>query len=689
MYKLIQVSNKFKKAVYALARATKAKVRFEILDTNAFKNNIKVVTGEAVISRKEQLTNKIRVMSSKYATLEKDYFKLDSSFLLPPRANELESAELGWWSNNLCDSNGLFTPFQVIEFYFSTEYSSMGLTLYFDILNNEYATEFDIDVYSATNELFKHDSMIGNTDSRYIYISQLSNYKKIVITIKKWSKAYRRAKVVEVDFGVIKEYEDNNLIRMNILQELNSTSQTLPAAELKFTVDNSNREFNVLNPNGFYEFLQQGQECLAEIGVELDNGDVEYVQVGKYFLKQWQSDEGSLTTTFTVRDILDSLSNNEIENTFERNINLYDLAVEVLAASSIEKYVLSNNLKLIKTKALHGKMSYRSLLQLIAIAGMCVAYTDNRGTLYIKQLISAKTVIKSVNVSNETVVSNKNQVINNILEPSFNLGSFEKNRFILDGSFTIPKNDMRNYEMGWWSSSLSDADGAFEIPLSLEINISKDHTSRNFEILFDILNNEYACEFDLKVYDIDNNIKINETIVNNKSRCFYENNLLENCRKIEIIIKRWSIGYRRGRVIEVGFDIPVDSLTFDNIYKEPQINLSQSVKAVEVTYYPVNLENRVIYTATNNSIKDGITLKLENSLINTEVDAKNVAEWLLKENNNIATFKVDWRQNPALCLADKVSIENGYGTNNIANITKQELSYEGYLKGRTEAKGAI
>lgn len=686
---MIQVSNKFKKAVYAPTRTCKAKMRFEILDIEAFRDNTKGVTSEAIISRKEQLTNKIRSMNAKYATFEKDYLKLDGSFILPPKINEVEEAELGWWSNILCDSNGLFIPYQVIEFNFNNEHSSMGLTIYFDILNNEYASEFNIDVYGAAGEVIRHEAIINNINSRYIYISKLLNYKRITITIKKWCKGYRRAKIAEVDFGIIKEYEDSNLIRMNILQELKTTSETLPSDELKFTVDNSSREFNVLNPDGFYEFLQQGQECFAEIGVELENGEVEYVQVGKYYLKQWQSDEGTLTTTFTARDILDSLSNVEVENNTIRDITLYDLAAEALTASGIENYILSNNLKLIKTKALYKKLSYRNLLQLIAIAGMCVVYSDNIGSFYMKQLISAKTVIYSINALNEANISNKSQVINNILEPTFNIGSFEKDRFKLDGSFIISQEDMSQYEVGWWSSDICGENGAFTTPLVLEINISKDHTSTNFEILFDVLNNEYASEFDLRVYDADGNIKINETIVNSKSRFFYENNLLENSRRIGIIIKKWSKGYRRARVVEIGFDIPVDSLTFDNIYKEPQIDLGQAVKSIEVTYYPENLDNKAVYIAVNNDIKEGAALKLENSLINTEEDAKNVAEWILKENAKIATFKVDWRQNPALNLADKVGIENGYGFSNIANITRQEYSYEGYLSGRTEAKGVI
>ncbi|MBB6716374.1 hypothetical protein [Clostridium gasigenes] len=686
---MIEVSKEFKKAVYAPSRKCSAIVTFEIIDTTAFTDNSKNVTSEATISRKGQLTNEIRTASNKYATFEKDYLKLDGSFLLPPKINDLLDRELGWWSGNLCDANGVFSPYEKIEFNFSKEHSSMGLTLHFDTLNSEYATDFDIDVFGASGGLIKRESIIGNTLSMYVYISQLPNYTKIIITLKKWCKGYRRAKVIEVDFGVVKEYKDNSLIKMNVVQEINTTSSTMPSDELKFTIDNSNREFNVLNPTGFYAYLQQSQFCFVSIGVELENGETEFVKVGKYFLKNWQSDEGALTTTFTARDILDSLANIETEGLTARDISLYDLAVEVLKASGIEKYTLSNNLKLIRSKGLHKKMNYRNLLQLIAIAGMCVVYSDNTGAFNMKQLISAESAIDSINLVNSASMGNKDQVINNILEPSLNLASFEKDRFKLDGSFSIPQQDMRKYEVGWWSSDLSDGSGMFITPLALEINIAKDHNSKNFKVIFDTLNNDYATEFIIKVYDLNGSLKINETIINSNVIFSYGNNLLENSRKIEIIINKWSKGFRRARVVEIGFDLPLDNITFDNIYKEPQINLSQGVKVVEVTYYPVNLNDKLIYTSTNVDIKEGLILKLENSLINTEADAKNVADWIIKENTNRATFKADWRGNPALLLTDKVSIENGYGGNDIVNIVKQDISYQGYLSSKLEVKGVV
>ena len=100
--------------------------------------------------------------------------------------------------------------------------------------------------------------------------------------------------------------------------------------------------------------------------------------------------------------------------------------------------------------------------------------------------------------------------------------------------------------------------------------------------------------------------------------------------------------------------------------------------------FPVN---SIEYIYTDSSI-NGSIMELDNSLINTEAAAINVAKWIIQENNKgVNTFNINWRGNPALSLADKVTVQNGYNSKNVINITRQELNYEGYLSGKLEGRG--
>ncbi|MEG3041540.1 MAG: hypothetical protein RR891_06015 [Clostridium sp.] len=401
---MIEVTNMFKEAIYAPSRKTRASVRFEILDTTAYKENNIIVPSEVEFSKSIQLTNKIRVPSNKIVTLEKDYFKLDGTFSLPLMTNN--EKEIGYWGASLTDKTGTFTIPETFQITFIKEHSSMGLTIYFDVLNNEYATKFNIYFYNDETGLYKTINVDGNNKAIYELVDKLGGYKKIIIEVIKWCKPFRRCKIIEVDFGIIKVYEDSNLIKVDLIQELDHTSSNLPSDEMKFTIDNLNKEFNPLNPTGYAAYLQQGQEAFLTIGVEVEEGKEVYedIQISKLYLKEQQSDEGTLTSTFTCRDIFDLLSNDEIENLATTKTNLYEFATSILTLCGIENYRISNNLKQINTQGVYKKMSYRSLLQLIAIAGMCVVYSDNKGVVEFKQLVEARTVLGNVEVINTDVI---------------------------------------------------------------------------------------------------------------------------------------------------------------------------------------------------------------------------------------------------------------------------------------------
>lgn len=543
---MIKVSKKFKEAVYAPTRKTTARVSFEILDNEAYHDNTSTVTGEAPISRKYQLTNKIRNMSHKYATFEKDYFRLDGSFYIPPKPNEGDS-ELGWWSGDISDENGVFTPYQILEFNFTEEHNSMGLTITFDTKAKEYASDFDIEIYRLDDTLIYKEEVIGNDKATYVMVHGLDNYGKIRLIIKKWAKPYRRARVTEVDFGVIHDYEDDKLIKLNIIEEMNIISDTIPSNEIRFIIDNSNKEFNILNPEGFYRFLRERQEVKASIGVEISEDEFEFIPMGKFYLVDWQSDEGALTTTFIARDIFELLENKEY--TSINDTNLYDLAEDIVIKANVENYYIDEGLKNIPTNGFIKPLNARKALQYLGIAGKAAIYQDRHGILQIKQ---------------------------------FKVLDERDTQYIY---FAGP--DM----------------------------------------------------FTGMVYP----------------------------------------------AVDEGYDMK--NISFDNVYQEPQIKLDKLLYSLVIVVN--NGEEKEEVTFYNEGIKDGVSFKIDNPLINTFEHAEDVANWIIEEYNLRAIYTINWRQNPCLECGDIVLVEDSYEAKKLSRITKQEFEYAGYLSGKTETKGGV
>ncbi|WP_336822937.1 hypothetical protein [Sporosarcina sp. USHLN248] len=379
-----EVSREFKQAVYAPIRKADAKVHFEILDNAAYSDRTVTPSSEAPISRKDQVTNKVRSMSHKYATFEQDYFRLDGSFRIPPRPNEGDS-ELGWWSGDLCNANGVFEHPQSLTLTFDDDHDSMGLTIHFDNLTREYPVDFDIDVYGPADVPIASEKVRGNAGTSYAWVHGLDAYNKIVITVLRWAKPYRRARIVEIDFGIVKIYEGDKLIQLNLIEQMNVVGDTLPANELKFTIDNSSKEFNILNPDGFYRFLKERQELSVSIGIEIEEDVFEYVTTKGYYLTDWQSDEGALTTTFTARNIFELLEKEYIQSAIFTN--LYDLAEDVVIKAGVPKYEIDRTLKDIPTTGFPEKLTYRKALQCIGIASKSAVYQDRNGVLIIKPFV--------------------------------------------------------------------------------------------------------------------------------------------------------------------------------------------------------------------------------------------------------------------------------------------------------------
>ncbi|MEK4628115.1 hypothetical protein MKZ17_07900 [Solibacillus sp. FSL R7-0682] len=380
---MIEVSREFKQAVYAPIRKTAAKVVFAILDNGAYGDATPSATSNASISRILQLTDKKREMSHKYGTFERDYFKLDGSFRIPPKPTELES-DLGWWSGEICGAGGVFANPQTVTLDFSEGHNSIGLTIIFDTLANEYAVDFDIFVYRANDELIASKEVVDNNSSSYVWINGLDDYNKVVVTIKKWVRPYRRARIVEVDFGAFQEYAGDKLIKVNLIEQMNVVGDTLPANEIKFVIDNSSKEFNILNPQGFYRFLKERQEVSLSIGVEIEDDIFEYVNMLGYYLVDWQSDEGALTTTLTARNIFDLLDKEYSQGTVT---NLYELTEDVLLKANVPNYFIHPSLRDYTTSGFPDKVTYRKALQCIGIASKSALYQSRDAKFIIEPFV--------------------------------------------------------------------------------------------------------------------------------------------------------------------------------------------------------------------------------------------------------------------------------------------------------------
>lgn len=162
----------------------------------------------------------------------------------------------------------------------------------------------------------------------------------------------------------------------------------------------------------------------------------------------------------------------------------------------------------------------------------------------------------TITVTDIEPISNINNINNELDGVAKNYATFETDRWMLDGSMTLIPDDGPYDDIGWWSNILSDSNKLITPNISITCQfINNVHSTIGLTILFDTTNDEWAEEFDIKYYN-ESNVLIDTISVTNNLLSFYVSETpITDFKKIEIVIKKWSLPIRRARVEEVVFGI--------------------------------------------------------------------------------------------------------------------------------------
>ena len=108
-------------------------------------------------------------------------------------------------------------------------------------------------------------------------------------------------------------------------------------------------------------------------------------------MTEWKSDLGALTTTFTARDLINTLETKPDYKNEIANPNLYDLTVDLFTATGITKYDIDPKLRDMASRGFLEPINPRVALQHIAIASQCTAYQARDGTMMVKHFEPIRT----------------------------------------------------------------------------------------------------------------------------------------------------------------------------------------------------------------------------------------------------------------------------------------------------------
>jgi len=235
----------------------------------------------------------------KYSTLEKNHFALDGNFV-----NMGSTPDVAWWSSSMSDENGDFTTAPVLEINFSESHTTIGLTLTFS--EYAYCNSLKIQYYSSGGTLISEKTF---TPDSYEYFCEdvAENYTKIVITFNSTNVPYRYLKLYRILYGRGVLFQGENLVHANLLEQVNILSDEVTINTLDFVVFSDDDRFNILNPEGIFSTLAQGQEVRA---YQVKNGET--TNMGTFYIDSWESQNDN-KMSFKCIDLIGQLDKSMFE----------------------------------------------------------------------------------------------------------------------------------------------------------------------------------------------------------------------------------------------------------------------------------------------------------------------------------------------------------------------------------------
>lgn len=339
-------------------------------------------TAQVPFGNIENTTKEPDRVLTKYATGETNLHVLDGSFRLLP--DSVPYADAGFISQTLVSDSS--HPRIILSFGSVHTLAVPGLTVVWSSMMNEWAAKFKLTAYKGTAVV----STITVSNNRSVYSEtewEIYGYDSIAIDILEWSIPNRRARIEWIMVGLHKVYSKKDLVSYTHTSSRDPISAQLPKDSIEFSLDNSQKTWDAINPRGMFRYLYERQEVDVRYGVDVD-GETQWINGGKFYLSEWSVPSNGLEASFTARDALEFMMTSNY--TGRKTGTLYQMCYDALETlpSNVPSFYISEELKEYSTDISSEKTSYKNsdILQLAANAAGMALYQTRDGHIRIERV---------------------------------------------------------------------------------------------------------------------------------------------------------------------------------------------------------------------------------------------------------------------------------------------------------------
>lgn len=256
-------------------------------------------------------------ISNNYASLEKDYFLLDGSFVLPyyDEKKEIINNDAGYISNEIKDEYELTAYYDYNIRYEDEDYyveEIDGLTIYF---KDNTPGEIIIKVYDTNENVYEYKYNEESINDNILTVNFYDKLPVFKIEYKLSDMLYkdRRLRISCIDLGLTDVIKNYRLKDFTITDEIDEFNVQTPSSNLVINIDNTDNKFNIANPKGIAKYLQSNRYVKPRIGILTEENGVQYKNIGTYYLNEWQNNSDN-TTTLNCGDYLQVLKSKKFNS---------------------------------------------------------------------------------------------------------------------------------------------------------------------------------------------------------------------------------------------------------------------------------------------------------------------------------------------------------------------------------------
>lgn len=368
-------------------------VNYKIIDTT-IKNDIPSISiFPDTDSKYSNVNNTLNSDNkAKLASLEKDYFLLDGSFVFPYE-DSVGVYKIGFESDTISDEYGNMAHVQEIEYQFAAPHNSVGIQLQFQ---KDCAVKgLDILFYNGTS-LLKAKSISNNTQSVLSIFTELLNWDKIIIYMYK-TNPMQRIRLQSVTFGIDKSYTADDLITVNASKSADTSGDYSESGECTISVFND-ETFQFKSLREMPESLQSGM-TLEVYANEAKKDKYELFQT--YISEATKITENGNILGITAYDKLYSLNDTTYKRgTVRSHRSLMNWALDVADDAGVD-IDIDDEFDEIFSDGYISEVPHREALRLIAEAGCGLLYVDEKGNIHLSK---KQTQTSDIEVTNDDIV---------------------------------------------------------------------------------------------------------------------------------------------------------------------------------------------------------------------------------------------------------------------------------------------